>query len=330
VRASPYVAVITRPTRLQGLRERWGTQGQAEFVLGRALAQEAEQRQSTTARQARAATAQEADFAEYRREEELYQRTVRKLRRDLDFGMPTKFMDRSFVPSFDFWSCVAVVVVGQDGLVANVAKYVGELPIIGVNPDPERFDGLLLPFEVEQAAGAVGRVLGGEYRVRKVSLAQAVLNDGQRLLAFNDLFLGCASHVSARYTVEVDGQAEPQSSSGILVSTGAGSTGWMSSVFNMAAGVARFSGQMPWEGQQLEWEDRRLLWAVREPFVSRHSRASLVAGLLEEGREIVVESLMPSGGVIFSDGVESDFLPFNAGAIARVGLAATTAQLVVA
>ena len=40
--------------------------------------------------------------------------------------------------------------------------------------------------------------------------------------------------------------------------------------------------------------------------------------MIEHGEEIVVESLMPSGGVIFSDGIESDYLEFNAGAIGRV------------
>ena len=65
---------------------------------------------------------------------------------------------------------------------------------------------------------------------------------------------------------------------------------------------------------QLAWEDPRLVFVVREPFVSRHSAAAIVAGMIEEGEELVLESQMPSGGVIFSDGVESDFLDFNAGA----------------
>jgi hypothetical protein len=45
--------------------------------------------------------------------------------------------------------------------------------------------------------------------------------------------------------------------------------------------------------------------------------------------KLVLESLMPSGGVIFSDGVEADYLQFNSGATVTVGAAAETAQLVV-
>ena len=66
--------------------------------------------------------------------------------RELELGYPVRSIDRTFLPNFDFGRCVLVVVVGPDGLVANTAKYVGDLPIIGVNPDPRRNDGVLLPF----------------------------------------------------------------------------------------------------------------------------------------------------------------------------------------
>jgi hypothetical protein len=122
---------------------------------------------------------------------------------------------------------------------------------------------------------------------------------------------------------------EPQSSSGVIVSTGAGSTGWMSSVFNMAAGVAALTGVHATKSIRLDWEDRRLLFVVREPFISRHSQARLIAGLIEPAQRLVLESLMPSGGVIFSDGIEADYLQFNSGAIVSVGAAAETARLVV-
>lgn len=38
---------------------------------------------------------------------------------------------------------------------------------------------------------------------------------------------------------------------------------------------------------------------------------------------------MPTGGVIFSDGVEADHLKFNSGSIATVGLAPETATIVI-
>jgi NAD kinase len=329
---TPAIVVVTRSTRLEKLRERWVTTRQVQFALAQAHVHEGELRRkqgrTRDATQVPAAAAQ-AEFDEYQHEDDQYQRTIEQIERDLDFGMPVKLLDRALVPNFDFWNAAAVVVVGQDGLVANTAKYVGDLPIIGVNPDPRRFDGVLLPFVASQARAAVGRVLENKHRIRSVTLAEATLNDGQKMLAFNDFFVGCRTHVSARYTLEVAGRAEPQSSSGILVSTGAGSTGWLSSVFNMAAGIGQLVGTQAGGGVQLAWEDRQLVWAVREPFISRHSQANLVAGLLAEQQQLVVESLMPAEGVIFSDGIENDFLQFNSGAIARIGVAQQRARLVV-
>ena len=80
---------------------------------------------------------------------------------------------------------------------------------------------------------------------------------------------------------------------------------------------------------KMRWEDKRLVWAVREHFVSRHSKATLVAGWLEEGDEITIESLMPENGVVFSDGIDKDALEFDSGTIARIKVSQQAAQLVV-
>jgi hypothetical protein len=159
-------------------------------------------------------------------------------------------------------------------------------------------------------------------------MAEASFSDGQRLLAFNDLFLGARSHVSARYRLTIEGKTEAQSSSGVLVSTGAGSTGWISSVFNMVGGVSAAMGGKGCEAARMGWDDPRLFFVTREPFVSRHSAAGLVAGWIGDGRELVMESNMPMGGCVFSDGVEADSVEFNSGAVVRVRRATEKAQLV--
>ncbi len=341
---SQAIAVVTRETRLEGLLARWGTAGAAKFRLKAAHAHERMlsargpvDAAATDAGQDDKALA-EAAFEAYEAEDRVYRATLDRIADELDLGFPVTHVRREYVANYDFRNCVVVVVVGQDGLVANTAKYVGDVPIVAVNPDPTRIDGVLLPFDIGSARQAVQGVIRGTAAIREVTLAEAELNDGQRLLAFNDLFIGSSSHTSARYTLTVEGRSEPQSSSGMIVSTGAGSTGWLSSLFNMYDGfgewlrasnsVENMSASPPAAGLRLGWEDPRLAWAVREPFLSKQSGASLVAGLLEEGEEIVVESLMPSRGVIFSDGVESDFLEFQSGSIARIRRAQQRARLV--
>lgn len=299
--------IVTRKTRLQELVVRFNTRSQAKFYIEHAG----------------------GDFADYEREEESYHRSLDVLRKSLEFEIPQQLVDRGLVSTFQFQKDDLVVTLGQDGLVANTAKYVGNQPILAVNPEPARFDGVLLPFEPEQTRAAVAKVMEAKAIMREITLAEVTLNDGQRLRAFNDLFLGARSHVSAQYRIACNKKSEVQSSSGVLVSTGAGSTGWVSSVFNMAAGVARFCGGTPGQALRLPWEDRRLLYVVREPFLSRHSQAAIVAGMLRPGEELSLDSLMPSGGVIFSDGMEADFLNFNSGASAHVRAAEQRARLVV-
>ena len=306
MKAVERIVVVTRRTRLEELLLRFNTRGQARFYLER----------------------NGAEYADYEREHDHYQQGLDRIRRAVDLGLPRQFIERGLAPSYLFQPTDLVVTLGQDGLVANVAKYATGIPIVAVNPDPARFDGVLLPFGIAEADAVLALAVAGKAPVRRVTLAEVLLADGQRLLAFNDLFIGARSHVSARYRLDVGGQSELQSSSGILVSTGAGSTGWMSSVFNMAAGVAAFTGGRGGPPVRLDWEDDRLLYAVREPFQSRQSGVSLVAGLLDGGQPLRVESRMPAGGVIFSDGMESDCLPFDAGAIVEIRAAARHAHLV--
>lgn len=331
----PGIAIITRKTRMQGLLERWATRGQAKFRLKQSKLQE--QARSRAPRTSQTLDDGEEDFDLLEAEDDAYQQALASLNQAVDFGLPIQLVDREFVPNFDFARFEVVVVIGQDGLVANAAKYVGDVPIVAVNPDPQTIDGILLPFHLKDVRRAVGRVLDGKYVTRDVTLAEVNLADGQRLLAFNDFFIGAKSHVSARYRLWMENagqnatlshEPETQSSSGIIVSTGAGSTGWLSSVFNMAAGVTQYYGGTPVERPQLRWEDRQLLWVVREPFVSKHSTARLVMRCMNEQTQLVVESLMSSGGVIFSDGVEADFLEFNSGTIARIGVSSQRARLV--
>lgn len=301
------IVLVTRKTRLAELIERFNTRAQAKFYLTHAG----------------------LDFDDYQSEDDAYRRSLDAVQTALQLGLKLQVLDRALAPTYLFAATDVVVTLGQDGLVANTAKYIGAQPLLGVNPDPQRIDGVLLPFVPTTVAAALQRVLSGQAKVRQVTLAQAQLSDGQRLRAFNDFFLGAASHVSARYRLDAGAGFESQSSSGVIVSTGAGSTGWLSSVFTMAARVSSLTGGKGGPAIQLPWEDEQLVWVVREPFVSRHSTAVHTAGLLAAGAALKLESLMPSGGVVFSDGMQADSLHFTSGVTAVVSAATQRAQLVV-
>lgn len=301
------VLVVRRATRLEELIARFNTKPQARFYIESAG----------------------GDFADYDAEDAAYKRSLDAVVHALQGEAKVQVVDRGYLPNYLFADDEMVVVVGQDGLVANAAKYALARPIVGVNPEPARYDGILLPFDAKSATVAVRQVLAGSATIQHVSMAQVKLNDGQTLLAFNDFFVGVRTHVSARYRIAAGEKQEEQSSSGVLVATGAGSTGWLSSVFNMAAGIATFTGARVTVPRPFPWGARELRYVVREPFVSRTTRATIVAGALKERQSLEIESHMPVNGVIFSDGVEQDFLNFNSGAIAQIGLAPVSAQLVI-
>jgi hypothetical protein len=334
------VAIVTRQSRLAGLKARWGTAKQAEFRLQQAAAHERELRfkrkersgvtiSKSDIQNAEVAAEALAETDEYEQEHQIYHAALERLIDEVGQNFRVEVIDRTLLSTFDFARCEMVVVIGQDGLVANTAKYALGLPIIGVNPDPARYDGILLPYQAADARRIVRAVHRNQAKYSEVTLAQVDSNDGQSMLAFNDFFVGCASHVSARYTLENNGMSEAQSSSGVLISTGAGSTGWFSSLCNMTAAFSRFAGAGDVSPIRLSREERRIVWAVREPFASNHSGISQVAGFLNEGEELVIGSQMPTHGVIFSDGIESDFIEFNSGTIARFSVSDKTAKLVV-
>lgn len=301
-----YAIIVKNKTRLESLIDRFNTRAQARFYIERLG----------------------GNFEDYELEHETFVNSLVSLQTQLSGLIKNKTVERVYLPSFIFSEKNLIVVIGQDGLVANTAKYSKGCPIVAVNPDISRYDGVLLPFEISDFAAEVEHVLDNRFSVRTVRFAEAKLNDGQRLLAFNDLFIGASSHVSARYKISYKKQTEEQSSSGLIISTRAGSTGWLSSVFNMAYGVASIM-EKNLKPKQPVLKENELLFAVREPFMSIRTQTGITAGILRNNSNLVIESIMPSGGVIFSDGIEADFLKFNSGAIVTIGLASETARLVI-
>lgn len=301
-----YAIVVKNKTRLESLVERFNTKAQARFYIEKLG----------------------GSFKDYEEEHEIFQDSLDTLQTKLTKVIKYKILDRVFIPSFIFSKKNVIVVIGQDGLVANTAKYSRGIPIVAVNPDTTRYDGVLLPFNLQDFIQGVDAVIANQYQAETKMFTEANLNDGQRLIAFNDLFIGASSHVSAKYNITHGTTTEEHSSSGIIVSTPAGATGWLSSIINMAYGITNSLG----ENQHLKrpvFNDNELIFAVREPFKSMRTQTGITLGSIKQESHLKIESLMPTNGVIFSDGIETDFLSFNSGAIATIGIAPETAKLVI-
>lgn len=300
-----YGIIVTNKTRLAQLIDRFNTLAQAEFYINNLG----------------------GDFAAYLEEDRVFQESLSIIQSRLSQVLKCKLLDRKYLANYLFAPNQLVLVVGQDGLVANTAKYTHRVPIIAINPDPGRFDGVLLPYTRDNFMDAVAATRAGNAGIEKRCFAKAVLGDGQELLAFNDLFVGASSHVSARYQISYQGRKESHSSSGVIIATRAGATGWMSSIHNMAAGIVTAT-HPGLDLAQPVLSEGQLQFAVREPFRSLTSQTAIVTGIINPGERLVLESRMPQNGVIFSDGMETDFLSFNSGESVTISQANTYAHLV--
>lgn len=304
------IILVIRATRLADLKARFGTKSQAKFYVNRLG----------------------GDFGDYEREDAAYQQSIAQAQHTLSELGRVQLVQRPFLPNFVFGDQDIVVALGQDGLVANTLKYLNGQPLVGVNPDPKRYDGQLLPFHVPQLDKVMREVLRGARPTREVTMAEAKLNTGLSLCAVNDLFIGVKSHGSARYRLTLGKAAENQSSSGVIVSTGLGSTGWFKSLMTGATGVAVAAGRA--EARQARdmtfpWEADHLYFTVREPFPSNTTGAVLVFGKVTARQPLVIESQTGENGVIFSDGIEHDFLEFNSGTKATISISKRKGCLVV-
>ncbi|WP_223846150.1 hypothetical protein [Wenzhouxiangella sp. AB-CW3] len=302
--------VVTRETRLEELKQRFVTLEQARFYLDRAG----------------------QDLGPLEDEHQRFDRALRAVRGAVPEDLPVQMVRRGMVSSFPFRDSDLVVTIGPDGLVANTVKYAVGIPIIAVNPDPDTIEGVLCRTEPGDFGHVLQRNLAGRADQKAVTLAEAATSDGQKLLAVNDLFIGRKDHVSARYRIQAEGRAEHHSSSGIVVSTGVGSTGWMRSIVQGAyrtASVWGASVTIPASRQaRMPWDADSLFYFVREPFPSVGLGTELTTGHIKAGSRLSVTSEMAQGGVIFSDGITEDAIAFHSGLSAHITLSAQRGLIV--
>ncbi|MFE3518443.1 hypothetical protein [Streptomyces sp. NPDC059166] len=295
---APRAVLVHRRTEYEELLARHGTHGQAAFVLagrGRSVEEVAER----------------------------HRRAVRALA-DVAAAVPLRWrrsrVERADLDRFLFGPQDVVIVVGQDGLVANVAKYLSGQPVVGIDADPGRNPGVLVRHRPRDTGALCDAAVSPGTGVDALTMTEAVADDTQRLLALNEIYLGSPGHQTARYRITRNGAraaGEVQASSGVLVGTGTGSTGWLRSLW-LERG-SRMTLPAP--------TDPRLVWFVREAWPSPATGTSSVAGELAAGDwlGLTVES---DRMVVFGDGMESDALELTWGQSVRIGVSDTALRLV--
>lgn len=293
---NPRLVIVFRRTEFQELLDRHATPGQAEFFLrtrGRNLREVQDRHESILAAldKIRAAVP-----AEWRRAE----------------------VERADLSRFMFTGDDLIAVVGQDGLVANTAKYLSGQPVLGIDPEIGTNAGILVRNSPTAAAKIIAAASDpAALRCQELTMVTARLDDGQELSALNEIFVGHSSHQSAHYQITTpDGRVERQSSSGVIISSGTGATGWSASIAKDRGGRALPAPSDP-----------QLAWFVREAWPSPATDASLTEGALNPGDTLRITAASDQL-VIFGDGMESDKLTASWGQDITVTLSTRRLRLI--
>jgi len=180
-----------------------------------------------------------------------------------------------------------VVSVGGDGTFLQAARSVERTPILGVNSDPQRSEAVFCAATPRTFLPLCRRALKGRLPELKLYRLLATLN-GKRLpyRAINDVLVVHDDPATmSRYRLKIGSREEYQKTSGLWISTAAGS----SSAVWAAGGV-----QMPWRSKRFQYRPREL-------YQGRLSHNRLKGGVLRADQTVRVTWLMRKGSA-FVDG----------------------------
>ena len=192
-----------------------------------------------------------------------------------------------------------IIVVGGDGTFLRVSHFIfDKTPIFGVNSDPRYKEGFFMAAMKKDFEKKIKKIVKNNFEMKKIQRLEAYIGNRKiQELALNEFYVASEKqHHTARYFLSVRGKKEKQKSSGILISTAAGSNAWIKS-----AG-----------GKILPLNSGKFEYLVREPYCGRVSaRCGLANGILNKNEklEVVFES---SKGVLIADSLGNEH-KFKAG-----------------
>lgn len=200
-------------------------------------------------------------------------------------GVSFKSVDRAAKISYAPYDLI--ITVGGDGTFLDAARRVRKQLIFGVNSDPARSVGEFCAGDAGHFETLFHRLLAGKAHITELHRLRLKINGSPKDLDFlNDLLIAHENPARmSRYILKIKKRVEFHSSSGLWISTAAGSTGAIAS-----AG-----------GWVYPKDSRKIQYRSRELYRHPGKKLLLKGGTLAKSSDIMVESMMDEG-MIYVDG----------------------------
>lgn len=213
-----------------------------------------------------------------------------------------RVVPREMIDAAGLDSSSIVIALGGDNHFVYVSHFLRKAPLLGVNADRLRSHGGLLRIDETQLEATAAALRAGRLSLEAWPRLEASVDGRPAGLATSELFLGERLRKNmSRHVLRLGrGQEEEQKSSGLLVATPAGSTGWYGN-YGRRFGDASGSGR----------------WVLTEPF-PRGKRHRLATGSLRPGGTLRIRSLNDAEGVLDVDSLREAPFPFASEAVIRL------------
>ncbi len=128
-----------------------------------------------------------------------------------------------------------IISIGGDGTFLSAAHYAKKELLLGVNSNEKKSEGALTTTNLEKLPQKIRHILSGNYKVKEYTREEIKICEATKCikteLALNEAFFGNINpHHTANYKINYKNKTEKQKSSGVLISTGTGSTAWYKTI----------------------------------------------------------------------------------------------------
>ncbi len=221
-----------------------------------------------------------------------------------------KCIERSRLNKSAFRNKNLIIAIGGDGTFLRTSHFIKNELVLGVNSDPDRKEGFFMSSCKNDFDKKFKMFLKNKFYIEKLTRLKSRINKKEICPALNEVFIGNKiPYKTSHYKVFLDHKNEEQKSSGIIVSTGAGSNAWLKS-----AGVKPFSSC-----------SKKFYFIVREPYTGKLTKPLLTKGFIGHNQILKIKSGMDNGIVAVDSNKE---YKFNKGSVIEITISKNPIKLV--